>query len=503
MLKKFLKYKLLVLFIILLLLGITQLITAYLFSKDTEKILNNQLEKLTNSSLIEVVDYKYHRGLFVSSSDVELKINTKLLQLLNKISMNHQDNESYFKLKYHNTIKSGILTGILIGHFVPTLSIVETNIELESNLNKTLNKFFDNKQPISVTNIIKLNHSGEFIITSPAFNYEEELSKVNLSWGGLLFNIKYDRNFNDFIKKLSIPYIKFNIPNKFNLNLESLNYISNMLLSSNNISVGNNKLNLDNLYLHTESGILSDINLSNILTSLTGIRVNDFIEDFNLSNSYNLNISQLDYKTNSTDVNNYFSSHALIKIESILFNGYLFGPLNIDFEISHINAKGFSNLINLFNNTNDHNQNHEQFIELLKNKFVPILIESPIIKLNNFNLVTNKGNVDIKGMITTKNFESIDITSQNLFFKKIYFQTSFSIPKEIFNYLLIMQIKYFLNFSNTEVDDQSYQALSEVINILLDNQIKKWEKNKYIKENNGIISSSIILDENSLTVSDK
>lgn len=504
MLKQFLKYKLLTLLIILSLLGITQLITAYFFSNDTETILNNQLKKLTNSSLIEVVRYKYNKGLFLSSSDIELKINPKMLQLLNIISTKNNESYSNLHLKYHNNIISGIFAGILTGHLTPTLSVIETDIKFESNLHRTLTKFFNNKKPLIITNIIKLDHSGEFIITSPTFNYEEELSKVNLNWGGLSFNIQYDKNFNNFIKDLNIPRIKFNVPTKFNINLKSLNYNSNMMLSPNNISIGNNKLKLTNLSLHTESGILSNVSFTNILTSLTGIKINEFIQDFNLSNSYDLTISKLNYVTNSDDNNNYFSSHATINLESISFNSYLFGPLNIDFETSHIDAKAFSELINLLNDKIlNNNQDHEQFIELLKNKFTPILIKSPVIKLNNFNLVTNKGNIYIKAIITTKGFESIDITSQDLFLKKIYFATNFSIPKEIFNYLLIMQMKYFLNFGNAEVDDQSYQALSEVITILLDNQIKKWKKNKYIKEDNGIISSSIIVDGNNLTVTDK
>jgi uncharacterized protein YdgA (DUF945 family) len=506
MLKKILKYKLLILFIILLSFGSIHLITAYLFSSDTEKILNDQFKKLTDSQLIEVVNYKYNKGIFISSSEVELKINNKLLQLLNTIpTKNKVTKDSYnFHIKYHNYIKSGIFAGILSGYFTPTLSIVKTNIEFESNLNRTLNKFFNNKQPLIITNIIKLDHSGKFIITSPAFNYEEELSKVNLNWGGLLFNIEYDKNFNNFIKNLALPYIKFNIPTKFNIDLKSLNYNSNRILSENKISIGNNKLKLNNLSLHTESGILSNINLTNILTSLTGIKINDFIQEFNLSNTYDLTITNLNYITNSSDLNNYFSSHAIINIESIIFNKYFLGPLNIDFETSHINAKSFNDLITLFDNKKLNNiENHENFIESLKNKFIPILIESPVIKLNNFNLVTNKGNIYINGFITTKGFESIDITSQDLFFKKIYFTTNFSIPKDVFNYLLMMQIKYFLNFGNAEVDDQSYQSLSEVISILLDNQIKKWKKNKYIKESNGIISSYIILDQNHLIVTDK
>jgi hypothetical protein len=68
---------------------------------------------------------------------------------------------------------------------------------------------------------------------------------------------------------------------------------------------------------------------------------------------------------------------------------------------------------------------------------------------------------------------------------------------------LIIQMKYFLSFGNAEIDKQSNQALSEVLNILLDNQIKVWKKKKYIKEDGEMISSSILFNQNKLFITEE
>jgi uncharacterized protein YdgA (DUF945 family) len=506
MLKRLLKYKLLFLFTILFMLGGIQLITAYFFSKKTEIILNHQFKIMTKSSLIDVISYKYNYGLFISHCDVELKINNKSLNLLNILSNNSPDaKNTMFKVKYHSNIKSGIFTGLFFGYFRPTLAVIDTQIEFESSLSKTLSKFFNKQQPLNIKNIINLDKSGEFIITSPQFDYDEELSKVNLHWGGVHINVNYNNDFNNFNKVITLPYIKFNIPTKLNINLNQFNYDSNIILSNHNIYVGNTNFTLDNLFLQVESSALPSIKITNILNSLIGIKVNDFLEDFNLSNNYKFNLLNLKYQTSSYDKNNYFASYAKINIESIMFNNYFFGLLNIDFETSHINSIAFSKLLNFFADYPDDNnyETKNRFVESLKYYFTPVLIDTPVIKLNKLTVLTNKGLISIDGMVTTKSFESIDISSQDLFFSKIYFTTHFSIPKDVFSYLMMMQMKYFLSFGNTDIDKQSYQALSEVINILLSNQIKVWKKRRYIKENNGVVSSSIIFDQNNLLVTDK
>ena len=322
----------------------------------------------------------------------------------------------------------------------------------------------------------------------------------------MIINIKYNNRFDSFYKEINLPYIHLHLPTKLSVDLQHLKYQSYMTNSIHDIYVGDTKLTLDNFLLDVESGVISSINLTNVLNYLVGIKFGNLIQDFDISNNYNIRLLNLMYSTNSQDKNNYFSSSAKVNIESIEFNKYMLGQFDLDFEISHINSFAFNQLINFFENIKDINQynlQYNQLIDDLKVKFIPILIESPVFKLNKFNLNTNKGKIFIDGMITTKWFESIDITSQDLFLSKLYFITHFRIPKAVFSYLLIIQMKYFLSFGNAEIDKQSNQALSEVLNILLDNQIKVWKKKKYIKEDGEMISSSILFNQNKLFITEE
>ena len=140
-------------------------------------------------------------------------------------------------------------------------------------------------------------------------------------------------------------------------------------------------------------------------------------------------------------------------------------------------------------------------MNILKKYFAAILVNNPIIKLNTLSLKTPNGIIDINGMITTNNFLLSDINNKQEFIKKLQANIKFKIPKDVLLYLLMMQMKYFLSIGNANMDKQSADALKNVVSILLDNQLKKWKKLGYVKDNNSIISSNLKYNNAKLTLS--
>jgi hypothetical protein len=56
-------------------------------------------------------------------------------------------------------------------------------------------------------------------------------------------------------------------------------------------------------------------------------------------------------------------------------------------------------------------------------------------------------------------------------------------------------MKYFLSAGNAELDEESSKSLSELVNILLDNQLRVWLTKGYMTEESGLVKTKFKLDD--------
>lgn len=517
MLKRVLELKLKLVGALIFVLILVQLITAYIFGIIAEKQIDFQFKQLTNSPLIKVIHRNYHRGLFSSDADTEIAINSVYINNVMKVLLKN-DVESQamhnnvYTIKYATHIEHGIFAGILNGSFVPTLVYAKTDIIYPDNIKKILSKFFNNRPPLTIDNIIYLDKSGRYKIFSPSFNYDEAVSGVKVVWEGMNFIIKYNGAFDQFHSKLSIPNFELFAPAKGIIMLHNLTFSSDSKKSINKINVGEVTVSLDSVKVEWKDKIALNFKPGDVLHMFTGISATEFLNGIDAIDPNGFAFNGVSYTSKSSDENNFFAADANVKFNSLITNGKIYGPMNLNLSVKHIHSPEFSQLIDQLKlmtgkseaeSTENSDASRRQMISVLRKYLGPILVQSPIVQLNQFNLNTPSGLIKISGYATTNSFMLTDLNSQQKFMQKLMLDFNFSVPKPVLSYLFVLQMRYLLSAGNAEMDIQSSNALTKVVNILLDNQIGTWMKKGYLTDDNGILQSHLVIHNGKLFLDGK
>ena len=514
MLKKILNIKLKVVAIVVISLMVIQLITGYIFGFVAQKQIDAQFKYFTDSPLIKVVGRQYKRGVFSSDITTELTLNSNATANLLKILPKGQESEvlnNIYSIKYITHVQHGLFAGVLHGNFLPTLAYSSTVVEYPENLKKLLDKFFNGKDPLQITDVLYLNKSGKLTAYSPTFNYEEAVSGVKVKWGGLNLDIKYNDKFTKFTNKLKVPSFELIAPTHGQVILNNLNYASDSKYSVNNIKVGDTNLDIDLIKIEWNDKVALNFKLGDVLRMVTRINSVEFLNSIDVINPNSFTFNKIAYNSVSSDENNFFKAEASAKFESLVTNKRLYGPMHLDVSVDHVLAPQFSILIdkieqfavkanNESNVAETNSDTKAEFIKLLKDNFGPILVNKPEVVISRLELKTPNGLIKLKGNATTNNFELSDMNDNGKFMDKIFVDFNFSIPKPVVAYLFVLQMKYLLSAGNAEMDQQSSEALTKVVNILLDSQISTWTSKGYIKNNNGQLESHMVYKDGKLVI---
>jgi uncharacterized protein YdgA (DUF945 family) len=258
-------------------------------------------------------------------------------------------------------------------------------------------------------------------------------------------------------------------------------------------------LDLEKFSINLTESSTSDLKLGEVIRVFTGINSADFLNGLDVINPTRFTLSEVYYKSISSDENNFFAANVQAGFESLVSNKLSYGPMVFDFSLDHILADKFSAVVDTLNDEAGltdaaRDANKAQTIQLLKNNLTPIFIESPVVELNKLTVKTPTGLITLSGKATTHGFESADMNDKTKFMSKLSLKVDFSIPKPVMSYLFLLQMKYFLTAGNAQMDQQSSDALAKVVNILLDNQLQVWQKKGFIQESAGNLSSVISME---------
>lgn len=515
MLKKLMKINLKVIGAILAILVLAHVITAYFFGVMAEKQFESQFKKITNSQFVRVVNYSYSRGWFTSSEDVTLELNNQgiknalaMLPIKAAQESGIKISDNKYELKYTSSITNGIFAGWIHGNIMPTIAYSKTDLILPDSINSVLKTFFKENAPLELTTILYLNNSGKYKIFSPSFNYEEALSGVKVNWGGLKLDIAFNEQFNKFASNLDAPFFNLSAPTKGEFSFNGLKYSSNTYRSINDIKVGDAEFTLDAVKINYTESSSVNFKLGQIVNAVVGLDSVDFLNDIDVIDPTKMSLTKAHYSSHSADEDNYFSAHVVAGFENLTSVKESYGPLDFDFDLKHIRADKFSAVADLLASQTQLNESQQEavkdkFIASLKENMAPILVESPVAQVNKLSLKVPSGLISINGLVTTHGFESADINDQVKFMNKIYADAHLAVPKPVLSYLLFLQMKYFLSAGNAQMDEQSSQALSQLVNILLDNQLQVWLKKGYMTQESSILSTNIKFESSVIYLNDK
>lgn len=512
MFKNLFKIKLKLIALIVLIIVLLQLITAYFFGFVTKGQLEKQYNTITKSPFVKVVKHTYNRGFFTSTSETELIIDgsnlNRFIGLLYNNSEHTNESEvvnSKIQFKYILTANHGFFSGIMHGYLLPTVAYCKIKLLYSPSLSKLLNKFFNNRTPVVIDDVIYLNKSGKFVISSPSFNYEEAVSGVKVNWNGLNATTNYNSKFNEFNTRINIPLFQLSAPSKGHLELKNFSYDNYAKTSKNQIKVGNTKLFLDNFSIKWLDSINVDFKLGDVINIFTGISSVDFLNNIDTINPSGFSLNKISYTSVSNDDDNYFSASSAAHFESLISESKIYGPMDMEMAIDHVLSPQFSIFMDKINyatiGSNSSKEELRYTLEsIAKSNLGLIFASKPKITLKNFNLKLPSGIMHMSGYATTNNFEPNDIKAQDKFLKKLELEFNFSVPKEVLSYLFLLQMKYLLSAGKASIDEQSTIAMRKVVDILLDNQLRSLAKKGYIKKNNSNIESKLFFKDGKLFI---
>ena len=165
-----------------------------------------------------------------------------------------------------------------------------------------------------------MNNSGKYKIFSPSFDYQEALSGVKVNWGGLKWDVAYDNKFNKFENSFSVPNLDFSAPTKGDISFKNLYYTANSSRSIHDIKVGNTMLDLEKFSINLTESSTSDLKLGEVIRVFTGINSADFLNGLDVINPTRFTLSEVYYKSISSDENNFFAANVQAGFESLVSN---------------------------------------------------------------------------------------------------------------------------------------------------------------------------------------
>lgn len=472
--------------------SLLHVLSCYFLISTANTQLNKQFQKIVNSGFIKSYSINKTRHLLSTDENIVLVINPKSINVVlnkfitqqpaqNNSLVKNLDDTSDIKISYHNKISYGLFSGVLHGNFIPMIAFVETEIEYPPEINNILHKIFGKNAPVTIYNSIFLDKSGQYSISSPKFYYEEAVSGVKVVSQGISLIIRYDSTLTQFYYKLKIPFLLLNIPNILNSELNNLLYTSQVkhldsIITDTKTSLSFSKFNLQ--IQKIDDNIRNKIEA--VCSYFSGISYLKTIENIAFDSFSSFGIENLSYKFFIHGEDKFVNSSILVTTSNLYSNSKHYKNLKFDINIDHIFAESFYKLL-------DETQNLVTADLLLK-----IANNHPIIKINEISLDSEDGHTNFNGTI---NIQKSDIAEVNSIFDNIHAEINIQTPKDFLSYLFLLHMKYFLISQNTELDKTSEKTFNKILSLLFNTQVKIWIKKSFINNNNGILSTKLVLDK--------
>ena len=315
----------------IIILCIVECLSAMWFGTIAKNEYKKQFTFFSDSLPITVRNYSYQQGLFTSKEVVDFNINSGVLT---GIFATSGSSESVVSIKLVTTVYNGIFAGLFTGHLVPTIAVAKSAIELQPSLDKTIKQIYANKEFLSWSNVMYLTRGGEIVISSPAVQYEEAVSKFSLRTSGFTFTSDYDSNYNGFNNTFKLGSLELGLNDVSSFKVSNIEYVSNSHYSANSLRVGSSKVSIDQIVLDNTDKILpSSFSLGSLASNILSINIGDFLPS---SDSNNFDLQHLSYHNYSNDDGKYFSTDISVKLDKILLESTAAGPFVVKAKLSHV-----------------------------------------------------------------------------------------------------------------------------------------------------------------------
>ncbi|QEY25082.1 YdgA family protein [Neisseria animalis] len=477
--------------------------TPYYLGIKAEQSLTRQQQLLQESGFLTVESHQYDRGWFGSTETTVVRLKPTLLQNTQK----YLPDNLKTVLQEPLTIVNHITHGPFAGGF-GSRAHVETEFRYHPETAKVLARFFGNETPLSMSNTVYFNGSGEMKLSVPAFDYEE-LSGIRLVWQGLNGTTAYQNGFSAYRHDYAMPSLQVKLADKGDVLLENLRYQSETADGANRLSLGKSTTTLDTFRLQWKENIDYSVRLNELVNLVTNLQIGAFINPTGTIAPSVIEVRKLDFSTDTGEQGNFINSEGRFRFDKLVYGDEQYGPLDIHIAAEHLDAPGLLALKNKLAEIADRQMSEEQIqnelLHTAKNQASGLFTNNPVINIKTFAFTMPQGSVNVSGRLAFEGLKQKDLNHLADMLQKTDADLTMSVPQKLLEQLAVNQARsiFSVNPEDEAAGEAAIEDINETLRLMVDSTIQSMARDQYLTLNGGNVQTRMILKNNKLTLNGK
>lgn len=469
--------------------------------------LEEQHKLLAGLPIFKVKSHSYDRGWFSSTETTELVFNRRLFAPYEGMLPDNLRPLLASTIRFTNTVKHGPFPGL--GHFDlrPASAEVTTRFDMSEGTRQTLTRFFGDKEPITVINRLGFSGGGVLTVSVPSFDYEETLSGVKMKWKGFDLKVDYKRGYKEYKSEAVSPGFLLEAASKGSLMFDSVHYLSDVRPGTTGVKLGTSELSVGNVQLNWKDSVPYSIKLNELVFLLTRVRVGEFINPSGEFKPSNVTLKGLHYQIVTSEQDEFINSRGKLDFDTFGINDSLYGPMRLDVSANHLHGPTLMRLDSEIGKIPfegvDPAGLRKQYIAVLKQYGVPLLVNNPRLVINDFFLHLPDGDATLHGSLGLQGFQPDDMRDPLAFLKRVEANARVTLPRQTLENLVVAQARNLFTVDHTAEDQPNLKEIDELARNLLDSQLAQWSDQGYIKDEHNQLSSELDFRNGELKISHK
>lgn len=472
----------------------------YYLGIKAEQSLSRQHEMLAQTSFLRVESREYARGWFSSTETTVLRFKpTFLAQIQDKLPDNLKT-----LLKQPITVNNHIRHHLFANGVVPVRAVVDSEFAFQPESQQILQRFFGNQQPVSLSNVIRLDGSGKLEWQIPAFQYEE-LSGIAIQWQGLQGETEYARHFSSYQTDIRNPGVTMTLADKGSAAYSGLHIRSHTEEGRHGLSLGSSEFKLDSLALEWKDSIEYDIKLNELINMVSDLQIGSFLNPYGQVAPSKVKLENLYMNTGMSEAGQWINTEGRFGFAKLVYGEEQYGPLAIEAAAEHLDPASLLALKQrrdeLISRQLDENEMREALLASIRNEAAGLFTNDPVITLRRFEFAMPQGAIRSEGALKFNGLTAPDLNDFNAMMRKTDADFQISLPQKLVEQLAVAQAKNYISV-DPEAGDADAE-ISEAVRLWLDSMLTAMADQGYLKLDQGIISTQIVVRDNILSMNGK
>lgn len=460
--------------------------TSYWMGIKAQETLTEQHRMLSGLALFTVKSHSYQRGWFSSEEVTELALNQRLVGPYVGMLPDNLRPLLSGTIRYRNQVRHGPLPGLADFSLIPARAIVKTEFDMSPATRKTLQRFFGEAEPITVTNRLGFGGGGELDLKIPRFDYEETLAGVKMNWQGFGLKVDYRKGFTEYQLEADSPGFLLNVASRGSFAFNGVRYLSDTRPGDSGVKLGTAELTVGDVKLDWKENVPYSIKLNELVYLLTQMRVGEFVNPSGEFRPNSAALNKLRYQIVTSEQDQFVNTRGKLDFASLRFDRDVYGPFRLDVSANHLHAPTLVKLDHALSQIPfegvDPTELRKRYIATITREGVPLLENDPKLVVNELYLKMPSGEAKLSGSLALTGFKADDLKSPVNFIKRFVVQASVELPRPTLENLVVAQARNLFTVDASAEEQPNMAEIDNLARSLLDAQLAEWLSRKLIEQ---------------------